>query len=133
MQTALHRTAARWLLAASFGLGTALGAQAQLLAPAAPARSYEFLHVTVTEATTDNLSKLLLSPAFNGRTEIQLEGLNAFLPAKRLELLRRNEETISRCLGELSAAGWELLQVYSAPLVVDKDVSTTRYLLHRAK
>lgn len=117
----------------AFSLLASHPAQAQLLAPSAAARSYEFLHVTVTEATTDSQAKLLLSPAFNGRTEMQLEGLNAFLPAKRLELLRHNEEVVSQCLGELSAAGWELLQVYSVPLVVDKDVATTRYLFRKPR
>lgn len=121
----------------SLGVGLLLAlasrpAAAQLIAPAT-ARSYDFLTITVVESSTKSLAKLLLAPAFNGRTEIQLEAQSGFLSTTRLEHLRRNEEVLTQSLGELSAAGWELIQVASAPLITDKDVATTRYLLRKAK
>ena len=117
------------------GLLLALGgrpAAAQLLAPS-QARAYNFLTVTMVESTAKSLSKLLIAPAFNGRTEIQLDAVAAFIPSTRLDQLRRNNEVLTQCLGELSAAGWELIQVSPATLATDKDVSVTRYLLRNAK
>jgi len=79
------------------------------------------------------MAKLLFAPAFNGHTEIQLETVGAISSAAVLEQLRQNNEILTRALGELSAAGWELIQVSPAPLTFDKDVATTRYLLRKAK
>ena len=107
-------------------------AAAQLLAPST-AQTYNFLTVTMVESTVKSLSKLLIAPAFNGRTEIQLDAQGAFLPSSRLDQLRRNNEVLSQSLSELSAAGWELIQVSPATLASDKDVSVTRYLLRKAK
>ncbi|TDN36676.1 hypothetical protein A8B98_08320 [Hymenobacter sp. UV11] len=117
------------------GLLLALGsrpAAAQLLAPSL-ARSYDFLTVTMVESTAKSLSKLLIAPAFNGRTEIQLDAVAAFSPGSRLDQLRRNNEVLTQSLGELSSAGWELIQVAPATLPTDKDVSVTRYLFRKAK
>lgn len=116
------------------GLLLALGrpAAAQLLAPG-QAKAYDFLTVTMVESTAKSLSKLLIAPAFNGRTEIQLDAVAAFSPSTRLDQLRRNNEVLTQSLGELSAAGWELIQVSPATLATDKDVSVTRYLLRKAK
>lgn len=107
-------------------------AAAQLL-PAASGRTYDFLTVTTLEAPTKNMAKLLFAPAFNGRTEIQLESVGAFSASAVLEQLRHNNETLTQSLGELSVAGWELIQVAPAPLAADKSVATTRYLFRRAK
>lgn len=79
-------------------------AAAQLLTPA-PAQPYDFLTVMMVESTAKSLSKLLIAPAFNGRTEIQLDALGAFLPGTRLDQLRRTNEVLSQSLSELSAAG----------------------------
>jgi hypothetical protein len=118
-----------------FSLLLALGsrpAAAQLLAPT-QARAYDFATVTMVESTVKSLSKLLLAPAFNGRAEIQLDAIAAFLPGARLDQLRRNNEVLVQTLGELSSAGWELIQVAPATLATDKDVSVTRYLFRKAK
>lgn len=118
-----------------FNLLLALGsrpAAAQLLAPT-QARTYEFLTATMVESTVKSQSKLLLAPALNGRAEIQLEAIAAFLPGARLDQLRHNDEVLVQILGELSSAGWELIQVAPATLATDKDVSVTRYLFRKAK
>jgi hypothetical protein len=117
------------------GLLVALGshaASAQML-PATNGQPLDFMTLTSIEAPTKKMAKLLFAPAFNGRTEIQLESVGAFSTATILEQLRQNNETLTKALGELSAAGWELIQVSPAPLTVDKDVVTTRYLLRKAK
>jgi len=121
-----------WL---ALGLGLALGGQpaaAQLLAPA-HGQTYNFLTVTALESPTKNMAKLLFTPAFNGRSEIPLEAVGAFSSAAVLEQLRHNEEVITQSLGDLSAAGWELIQVMPVPFSFDKSVTTTRYLLRKAK
>ncbi len=87
----------------------------------------------MVEAPTKNMAKLLIAPAFNGRTEVQLEPAGGFSAATILERVRHNNEVLAQSLGELSGAGWELIQVSPAPLVVDKTVTATRYLLRKAK
>lgn len=127
----------------NFRTGRALGAglllalsshaaSAQML-PAANGQPVDFMTLTSIEAPTKKMAKLLFAPAFNGRTEVQLESVGAFSTATILEQLRQNNETLTKTLGELSVAGWELIQVSPAPLTVDKDVVTTRYLLRKAK
>lgn len=107
-------------------------AAAQLLPAAAPAQAYSFLTLTLVTSLTKDRAKLLVAPAFNGQTAIQLEPVNAFLPAKRLEQLRRNDEILTQNLGELSAAGWELIQIApTTPPDVDKDLTLTRYLFRK--
>jgi hypothetical protein len=126
-----------------FNAGRALGvglllaaacqpAVAQLL-PAAHAQAYDFLTVTTVEAQTRNMAKLLFAPAFGGRREISLEPIGGFSAATLLEQLRKNNEVLAQTLSELSAAGWELIQVETAPFIGDKTVTTTRYLLRKAK
>jgi hypothetical protein len=113
----------------------ALGSQsaaAQLL-PSANAQKHDFMTLTSIEAPTKKMAKLLFAPAFNGHTEIQLRTVGALSSNAVLEQLRQNNETLTQTLGELSAAGWELIQVSPAPLAFDKDVATTRYLLRKAK
>lgn len=113
----------------------AIGSQpaaAQLL-PLAQAPAYDFLTVTAIEAPNKKMAKLLFAPSFNGRTEVQFEAMGALSTASLLEQLRRNNELLTQNLGELSAAGWELIQAFPAPFVADKDVVTTRYLLRKAK
>lgn len=121
--------------ASSISLLLALGshaAAAQML-PAANGQPLDFMTLTSIEAPTKKMAKLLFAPAFKGRTEVQLESVGALSTATLLEQLRQNNETLTRALGELSAAGWELIQVSPAPLTVDKDVFVTRYLLRKAK
>ena len=126
-----------------FSAGRALGvslllaaasppAMAQLL-PAAHAQTFDFLTVTTIESQTRNMAKLLFAPAYGGRSEISLEPVSSFTAVSLLEQLRRNNEILAQTLSELSAAGWELIQVETAPFIGDKTVTTTRYLLRKAK
>lgn len=107
-------------------------AAAQLLA-ATHAQTYDFLTVTTIEAPTRNMAKLLFAPAFNGRTEIALESISGFTASTLLGQLRKNNEVLAQTLSELSVAGWELIQVAPTPFMGDKSVTTTRYLLRKAK
>jgi hypothetical protein len=130
-----HLFSFRAVRALGVALLLALGshaANAQML-PATTGQRLEFMTLTSIEAPTKKMAKLLFAPAFNGRTEVQLESVGAISTAAILEQLRQNNETLTNALGELSAAGWELIQVSPAPLAVDKDVVTTRYLLRKAK
>lgn len=119
----------------SLALSLALGSSpvaAQLLAPT-HGQAYDFLTVTAIEAPTRPMAKLLFAPAVNGCTELQLEPVGAFSTATLLAQVRHNNELLVQSLGELSAAGWELIQVAPAPLTTAKEVTATRYLLRRAK
>lgn len=121
--------------ALGLGLCLALGSQpaaAQLLAPTHN-QTYTFLTVTALESSSKNMAKLLFTPAFNGHSELPLEPVGAFSSAAVLEQLRHNEEVVTQSLGELSAAGWELIQVMPTPFSPDKNVIATRYLLRKAK
>ncbi|MDO7884813.1 hypothetical protein [Hymenobacter cheonanensis] len=121
--------------ALGMSLALALSSQlaaAQLLA-STRGQAYDFLTVTAIESPTRNMAKLLFTPAFNGHTELQLDAVGAFSSATILDQLRHNEEVVTQSLGDLSAAGWELIQVATTPLAADKNVSTTRYLLRKAK
>ncbi|MGI4873756.1 MAG: hypothetical protein ACRYFX_21565 [Janthinobacterium lividum] len=122
-----------WLiLTALLLLLTNRPAAAQLLPAAVPARTSDFMTLTVLESPLKNMAKLLLTPAFNGRSEIQLEDA-VVLASTRLEHLCHNNEVLSQSLGELSAAGWELAEVHSVPFAGDKDILPTRYLLRRPR
>jgi hypothetical protein len=57
--------------------------------------------------------KLLFAPAFNGHSEMQFDKIGAFFYATIIEQLRHPSEVIAQILGELSAAGGELIQVAS--------------------
>ena len=105
-------------------------AAAQLLPVASSTQVFDFMTLTALDSPLKNMARLLFAPAFNGRSEVQLEDIGA-LPGTRLEHLRHNNELLSQTLGELSAAGWELIEVHSAPFIADKDILTTRYLLRR--
>ena len=107
-------------------------AQQLLLVPAQPGQAYEFTTLTAFESPLKNMARLLIAPAFNGRSEIQLENIGT-LPATQLEHLLRNDEALNQTLSELSAAGWELYEMHSTPFIADKDIRTTRYLLRRPR
>jgi hypothetical protein len=101
---------------------------AQSAAP--PAAVYEFMTVTTLESASKSASKLFLTPAFQGKTEVQLEDFNAFGAEKNKEKFQVNAQTINQQLSELSVAGWELVQVYPMPT---QGVFITRYLFRKAK
>ncbi|OGX90688.1 hypothetical protein BEN49_22025 [Hymenobacter coccineus] len=103
------------------------------LAPAqsAPAKTYDFLTVTNIESGTKSLAKMLITPAFQGKTEVQLEDLGSLSVEKNLAKIARNTEVINRQLTELTAAGWEFVQAY--PFAFSPDLPTTRYLFRKAR
>lgn len=120
----------------AIGLLLALSARpaaAQLLPPVGQTQPVDFMTVLVFESDAKSYARLLFAPAFNGRTEIALEGLNTLSIDKAFENQRQNAETLSCTLSELSAVGWELVEVHSLPWTRDKAILTTRYLLRRPR
>lgn len=106
------------------------------VAAAARARppAYTFLTVTVIESPYHNASRLLLSPAFQGKTELELEDEWTLVSKKDREHLQSNTVLINQTLSELSAAGWELVEVHTSLLGTGPaTTTTTRYLLRQVK
>lgn len=91
---------------------------------------YEYTTLTTFESTSKATSKIFITPAFQGKTEVQLEDFNAFAFEKNREKFQQNAQAINQLLGDLSAAGWELVQVYPLPT---QGIPVTRYLLRKAK
>lgn len=117
------------------GLLVGLGgrpAVAQLLAPS-QARTYDFLTVTVIESPYTRESRLLFSPAFQGKTELILEEVYNLSNDRYREHLQRNTTLINQALSDLSAAGWELLDVHTALFSPAPTPTVTRYLFRKAK
>lgn len=104
-----------------------------LLAPAqsTPAKGYDFLTVTAIESSTKSLARLIITPAFQGKTEVQLEAPGGLSFDKNLAKIARNTELVNRQLTDLTAAGWELVQAY--PFTYSPDFPTTRYLFRKAR
>lgn len=111
---------------------TSQSASAQLL-PLGPARSYEFRTMTVYESSAKAYARLVFAPAFNEHTELELEGLNTLTADKARDNQRHNAEVVNQSLSQLSAAGWELIEVHSGSWVRDPSVQTTNYLFRKAK
>ena len=110
-------------------------AWAQVVPPASAApHGYDFLTVTEFEGLTKNKAKLLITPAFQGKTEVQLDDLNgsSFSVKKDLETFQRNTLVLNQQLSELTAAGWELVDISVISILTVGD-TTTRYLFRKAK
>jgi hypothetical protein len=120
--TLLYRLVVRAFLL----LGTP-AAFAQVPAP----HGYDFLTLTSMESSTKSVAKILITPAFQGKTEIQLEDFGGFSAEKNLGKLQHNIELVNQQLTELTAAGWELVQAY--PFTSVPGLFTTRYLFRKAK
>ncbi|GAB3635247.1 hypothetical protein GCM10027422_08370 [Hymenobacter arcticus] len=107
---------------------------AQMAAPAGAvaARGYEYTTLTSFESASKATSKIFVAPAFQGKSEVQLEDFNAFAYEKNKEKLQQNMQTINQLLGDLSAVGWELVQVYPLPSQ-GSSTNVTRYLLRKPK
>lgn len=123
----------RWYLGALLLL-TSLGAAAQ----AGPPVAYEFLTISVVKSPYKNDCYLLLTPAFQGKTEIKLEEEYNLASDRYRANLQRNIMLLNTTLGELSAAGWELVNVHSTevgaePPGLQPTATITRYLLRKAK
>jgi hypothetical protein len=110
-----------------------LTAQAQMAAPAGAiaAHGYDFLTLTSMESGSKVLAKILIVPAFQGKSEIQMEDFGGFSAEKNLAKLQHNTELIQQQLSELTVAGWELVQTY--PFISSPNLVTTRYLFRKAK
>lgn len=108
-------------------------AHAQVAVPTTvPAvHGYDFLTVTSMESGAKSLAKLLIVPAFQGKSEIQLEDFGGFSTEKNIAKLQHNTELIQHQLSDLTVAGWELVQTY--PFINSPSVVTTRYLFRKAK
>lgn len=110
-------------------------AWAQVAPPAsAVLHGYDFLTVTEFEGYTKNRARILITPAFQGKTEVQLDDLNgsSLSVNKDLEVIQRNTLVLNQQLSELTAAGWELVDVHVVTTLSTTN-NTTRYLFRKAK
>lgn len=113
----------RWLLAGSFLFSAATHAQAQLAPAATAPHGYDFLTVAVRYAYNADFARIYFFPAFQSKTEIMLESGPApgeDMPYSTIKIQlrhkaaeRHNAELLNQQLGELTANGWELAQVWS--------------------
>jgi hypothetical protein len=106
-------------------------AQAAVPTVAPAAHGYDFLTVTSMESSTKSVAKILITPAFQGKSEIQLEDFGGFSAEKNLSKLQHNTQLVNQQLSDLTTAGWELVQAY--PFTSVPGLFTTRYLFRKAK
>ena len=114
------------VLALLFSVGITTGAWAQAIAPA----GYTFLTMTSSESQVRAYARIFIVPAFQGKSEIQLEYSDGFSGGRNMERLQRNTQLVNQQLEALTVAGWELVHVYP---VSDKEVLVTRYLFRKVK
>jgi hypothetical protein len=107
-----------------------LGITRSISAQTAPPPAYEFLTVTTFESQIKVLARIVIAPAFAGKSEIQLEDFGGFSAAKNLDKLQRNTLLINQQLSDITSAGWELAHVYP---VAETGVLITRYLFRKVK
>jgi|GEM_PF-1398807 len=82
-------------------------------APVAP-RGYDFLTVLTVESFDNSVSKVLITPAFQNKSEIPLaDATPQYITSKHVAAVMQNTTTINQLLGDLTAAGWDLFQVYA--------------------
>jgi len=111
---------------AGFLLGTGLLLSSPAARAQTAAQGYDFLTVTTVESSK---SFILFTPAFQGKTEIALEGLATFNGDKYKERVMQNTQLINDQFSALTVAGWELVQTY-----VGTNYSAGRcYLFRKAK
>ncbi len=116
-----------------------LGAQvalAQNIITGSGPQGYDFMTVTTIESFRKAEAKMLLTPAFQGKTEIPLaDGDITRLTANDITKITQNTLLVTQQLGALTAAGWELVQVYAVSPLSGAGYNSpiTRYLLRRAK
>jgi hypothetical protein len=82
-------------------------------AQTAPPPSYEFLTVLEYETQYHKLARLVFAPAFQGKSEIELESLPGTNSDKYTAIHGKNLELINKQLEALTVAGWELVHVSS--------------------
>jgi hypothetical protein len=93
-----------------FMLASVLLLSSPALAQTTPT-TYEFLTLAARESSVGTLSQITFAPAFQGKTQLQLEELPASF-AKSVPAHQHNLVTINQQLEALTAAGWELVQVF---------------------
>ena len=114
------------LLSAGLQLSSPVArAQAAIPAGIPAVRGYDFLTVTTSEGPKA-YSFILFSPAFQGKTEIPLEGINTLSGDKYRERINQNTQLINEQLSALTVAGWELVQVYPATTLANARCSLFR-------
>jgi hypothetical protein len=104
-------------------------------APAAP-HGYDFLTVLTVESSDNSGSKILITPAFQNKSEIPLaDGPPQYITSKRAANIVQNTTTINLLLSDLTVAGWDLFQVYSlAPFSGQgSNPVGTRYLFRKPR
>lgn len=119
----------RLLLLIGLYLGFASTVQGQV---ATPPRTYEFMTVSTFESSAKSLARILIAPAFQGKSDIQLEefSLNSLYNTKNQEKFQRNTLVVNQLLESITAAGWELAHVYH---FAEHEIEGTRYLFRKAK
>jgi hypothetical protein len=100
--------------------------------------TYDFMTISVIKSPYSSDCYLLLMPAFQGKSEIKLEEEYDLSSTRYRANLQRNVELLNGTLGELSAVGWDLVDVHSTELGAEPSgrfpkASITRYLLRKAK
>jgi len=120
--------------------GLLLGAGLVLSGPAAraqslpvPSRGYDFLALTVVQSPYKNDCRLLLTPAFQGKTELKLEEEYDLASDKYRAHAQSNALLLNQLLSDLSAAGWQLADTHAAQQGPATSATVTRYLLRKAK
>ena len=120
-----------WLLLSTGLILSGPAAFAQM-SPVA-SRSYDFLTITVIQSPYKNDCRLLLTPAFQGKTEIKLEEEHTLSADKYRANAQSNALLLNQLLSDLSAAGWELADTHAAQQGPAPSATVTRYLLRKAK
>lgn len=96
-------------------------------AQATPPTIYEFLTLLESESQQNSFAKIMFAPAFQGKTEIQLENLTSTGSGnKYMATHRQNVEVVNQQLEAVTAAGWELVHVSA-------DDRAREYLFRRLK
>ncbi|TVT41274.1 hypothetical protein FNT36_07400 [Hymenobacter setariae] len=100
--------------------------------------TYDFMTISVIKSPYRNDCYLLLTPTFQGKSEIKLEEEYNLASDRYRANLQRNITLLNNTLGELSAAGWDLVDVHSTevgaePAGLQPTATLTRYLLRKAK
>ena len=100
--------------------------------------TYDFMTISVIKSPYKNDCYLLLTPAFQGKSEIKLDEEYNLASDRYRANLQHNIELLNGTLGELSATGWDLVDVHSTevgaePPGLQPTATITRYLLRKAK
>ncbi|MDJ0364393.1 hypothetical protein QMK33_04460 [Hymenobacter sp. H14-R3] len=121
----------RLVLSAGLVLGTqAAFAQASA---ARPRGGYDFLTITIIKSPYKTDCRMLVTPAFQGVSEVKLEEEYTITSDRYRENLHHNTLLLNQALSELSAAGWELVETHAVLEGVSPAPVVTRYLLRKAK